>query len=186
MVAVGENVGVVRGEQIDLFSRPVSHSLHPIFLSAYLAIISRLSDLESDRQEWAYKVHSSRDSLDDRTQSRRPLGFLVCDSWTDNSGWGNLKSNGYTTSVKLARLGSSLKNQPNQFTNFFQNINSAILSLLKLVLFIELTIACWMYRVWKIGKATIGKITELALYTTMLLGIDTKKINLYEQAFLSK
>jgi hypothetical protein len=43
-----------------------------------------------------------------------------------------------------------------------------------------------MYRAWKIGKATIGKITELALYTTMLLGMDTKKINLYEQAFLSK
>jgi hypothetical protein len=36
------------------------------------------------------------------------------------------------------------------------------------------------------GEATSGKITELALYTTMLLGMDTKKINLYEQAFLSK
>ncbi len=79
MVAVGENVGVVRGEQIDLFSRPVSHSLHPIFLSAYLAIISRLSDLESYRLVRAHKVHSSRNSLDDRTRPQRPLGFLVCD-----------------------------------------------------------------------------------------------------------
>jgi hypothetical protein len=30
-----------------------------------------------------------------------------------------LKSNGYTTSVKLARLGSSFKNQPDGFTNVF-------------------------------------------------------------------
>jgi hypothetical protein len=41
-----------------------------------------------------------------------------------------------------------------------------------------------MYWIWTIGKATIGKITELALYTTMLLAMDTaRKINLYEQAF---
>jgi hypothetical protein len=61
------------------------------------------------------------------------------------------------------------------------NINSAILSLLNPALFFELTIACcWgMYRGWTIGEATVGKITELALYTTMLLGIDTaRKINL--------
>jgi hypothetical protein len=74
------------------------------------------------------------------------------------------------------------------FHNINSNINSAILSLLNLVLFLELTAACcWgMYRGWTIGKATIGKMIELALYTTMLLGMDTKKINLYEQAFLSK
>jgi hypothetical protein len=37
------------------------------------------------------------------------------------------------------------------------------------------------------GEATSGKITELALYTTMLWAMDTaKKINLYEQAFSSK
>jgi hypothetical protein len=36
-----------------------------------------------------------------------------------------------------------------------------------------------MYRGWTIGKATTGKIIELALYTTMLLGMDTaNKINL--------
>jgi hypothetical protein len=49
------------------------------------------------------------------------------------------------------------------------------------VLFIELTAACcWgIYQDWTIGKATIGKITELALYTTMLLAMDTaRNINL--------
>jgi hypothetical protein len=64
---------------------------------------------------------------------------------------------------------------------FLQNILSAILSGLNLVLFIELTATCcWgMYQAWTIGKATIGKIIELALYTTMLLGMDTaRKINL--------
>jgi hypothetical protein len=36
-----------------------------------------------------------------------------------------------------------------------------------------------MYQAWTMGEATSGKITELALYTTMLLGIDTaRKINL--------
>jgi len=67
------------------------------------------------------------------------------------------------------------------FHNINSNINSAILSVLKLVLFFELTTACCcgMYQAWTIGKATIGKIIELALYTTMLLGIDTvRKINL--------
>jgi len=79
------------------------------------------------------------------------------------------------------------------FITFLQNINSninrAIISVLNLVLFLELTAACcWgMYQGWTIGKATTGKITELGLYTTMLLGIDTaRKINLYEQAVSSK
>jgi hypothetical protein len=65
--------------------------------------------------------------------------------------------------------------------NINSNINSAILSVLNLVLFIELTIACcWeMYQAWTIYKATIGKITEPALYTTMLLAMDTaRKISL--------
>jgi hypothetical protein len=46
-----------------------------------------------------------------------------------------------------------------------------------LVLFIELTIACcWgIYQGLAIGKATIGKIIELALYTTMLLAMDTAR-----------
>jgi hypothetical protein len=36
-----------------------------------------------------------------------------------------------------------------------------------------------MYQGWTIGKATIGKIIELALYATMLLAMDTaRKINL--------
>ena len=66
---------------------------------------------------------------------------------------------------------------------FLQNINSnsAILSVLNLVLFIELTaVCCWgIYQVWTIGEAIIGKITELALYTTMLLGMNTaRNINL--------
>jgi len=56
------------------------------------------------------------------------------------------------------------------FHNINRNINSAILSLLNLLLFIELTAACCgkMYQA-TIGKATSGKITELALYTAMLL-----------------
>ncbi len=64
--------------------------------------------------------------------------------------------------------------------NINSNINSALLSLLNLVLFLELTAACCLgiYQAWTIGKATIGKITELALSTTMLLGMDTRKINL--------
>ena len=55
---------------------------------------------------------------------------------------------------------------------FLQNINSAILSVLNLVLLIELTVACcWgMYQAWTIGEATTGKITELALYAAMLFG----------------
>jgi hypothetical protein len=63
--------------------------------------------------------------------------------------------------------------------NIDSNINSAILSVLNLVLFIELTAACCLgiYQGWTIGKATIGKITEPALYTTMLLAMDTRKIN---------
>jgi hypothetical protein len=62
-----------------------------------------------------------------------------------------------------------------------QNINSAILSLLNLVLFIELTAACcWgNYQAWAMGEAISGKITELAFYTTMPLAMDTaRKINL--------
>jgi hypothetical protein len=45
-----------------------------------------------------------------------------------------------------------------------------------MVLFIELTAACCLgiYQGWMIGKATIGKITEPALYTTMLLAMDTR------------
>jgi hypothetical protein len=64
--------------------------------------------------------------------------------------------------------------------NINSNINSAILNLLNPVLFIELTAACCegIYQAWTMGKATIGKITKLALYTTMLLGMDTaRKIN---------
>jgi hypothetical protein len=59
---------------------------------------------------------------------------------------------------------------------FLQNINSAILSVLNLVLFIELTATCcWgMYQV-TIGKTTTGKIIELALYTRMLLSMDTAR-----------
>jgi len=52
---------------------------------------------------------------------------------------------------------------------------------LNLVLLLELTAACCLgiYQGWTSGKATIGKITEPALYTTMLLAMDTaRKINL--------
>jgi hypothetical protein len=65
--------------------------------------------------------------------------------------------------------------------NINSNINSAILSVLSLVLFIELTTACCLgiYQSWTLYKATTGKITELALYNTMLLAMDTaRKINL--------
>ncbi len=44
--------------------------------------------------------------------------------------------------------------------NINSNINSAILTLLNLGLFLELTAACCrgMYRGWTMGEATIGKI----------------------------
>jgi hypothetical protein len=61
--------------------------------------------------------------------------------------------------------------------NINSNINSTILSLFNLVLLIELTIACsWeIYQAWTMGKATSGKITELGLYPTMLLGMNTAR-----------
>jgi hypothetical protein len=61
--------------------------------------------------------------------------------------------------------------------NINSNINSAIISVLNLVLFIELTIACcWgIYQAWTMGEVTSGKITELALYTTMLRAMDTAR-----------
>ena len=83
MAAAGKDVGIVGVQQIDLLEWPVSHLMDFIFFSAYLTIISRLPHLASDRQERTHKVYSSRDSLDDRTQSQRPLDFLVCDSWDD-------------------------------------------------------------------------------------------------------
>ena len=87
-----------------------------------------------------------------------------------------MKSNGYTTSVNLAKLGVVLKINPIDSLTFLQNINSninsAIISLLNLVMFLELTAACCcgIYQAWTIGEATTGKITELALYTAMLFG----------------
>jgi len=79
--------------------------------------------------------------------------------------------------LSLLDWGVVLKINPMDSLTFLQNINSAIISVLNLVLFIELTAACcWgMYQAWTIGEATTGKITELALYTTMLLGIDTAR-----------
>jgi hypothetical protein len=58
------------------------------------------------------------------------------------------------------------------FQNINSNINSAIISVLNLVLFLELTAACcWgMYQAWMIGEATTGKITELALYNAVAYG----------------
>ncbi|MEG3959449.1 hypothetical protein [Microcoleus sp. herbarium2] len=49
--------------------------------------------------------------------------------------------------------------------NINSNINSTILSVLNLVLFLELTAACcWgIYQGWTIGKATTDKIIELGL-----------------------
>jgi hypothetical protein len=55
---------------------------------------------------------------------------------------------------------------------FFQNINSDIISILNGVLSVELAIAClWGVRhgFW-LGKATVGKITQLATITAMLFG----------------
>jgi hypothetical protein len=58
------------------------------------------------------------------------------------------------------------------FITFLQNINSNILNLWNLVLFVELTIACFCgaWQGWTLAEATTGKITELALYTAMLFG----------------
>jgi hypothetical protein len=59
-----------------------------------------------------------------------------------------------------------------QNININSNINSAILSLLNLVLFLELTAACcWgMYQALTMGEATRGKITELPLYNAVGYG----------------
>jgi hypothetical protein len=58
------------------------------------------------------------------------------------------------------------------FHNLNSNINSALLSVLNPVLFIELTIACcWgMYQGGTMGEATTGQITELALYNAVGYG----------------
>ena len=59
------------------------------------------------------------------------------------------------------------------FITFLQNTNnnilSAILNLLNLVLFVQLAIGCCrgIRRGWTIGEATTCKITELGLYTAM-------------------
>jgi hypothetical protein len=54
--------------------------------------------------------------------------------------------------------------------NINSNINSAIISVLNLVLFIEFTIACCrgMYRGWMIGEATVGKIFLLTTIAAIL------------------
>ena len=54
--------------------------------------------------------------------------------------------------------------------NINSNINSAILSVLNLVLLIELMAACcWgMYQGWTIGEATTGKIALLATIAAIL------------------
>jgi hypothetical protein len=54
--------------------------------------------------------------------------------------------------------------------NINSNINSAIISVLNLVLFLELTAACcWgMYQAWTIGEATIGKIALLGTIATIM------------------
>jgi hypothetical protein len=56
--------------------------------------------------------------------------------------------------------------------NINSNINSAIISVLNLVLFLELTAACCrgMYRAGTMGEATSGKITELGLCPTVGYG----------------
>ncbi|MCC3499439.1 MAG: hypothetical protein JGK03_15405 [Microcoleus sp. PH2017_25_DOB_D_A] len=60
------------------------------------------------------------------------------------------------------------------FINFLQNINSninsAIISVLNLVLFIELTAACCqgIYRGWAIGEATVGKIFLLTTIAAIM------------------
>jgi len=54
--------------------------------------------------------------------------------------------------------------------NINSNINSSILSLLNLVLFVELTIACFCgaWQGWWLGEATTGKITVLATITAIM------------------
>ncbi|MEG4350289.1 hypothetical protein QUA74_11155 [Microcoleus sp. LAD1_D3] len=54
--------------------------------------------------------------------------------------------------------------------NINSNINSAIISVLNLVLFIEFTIACCrgMYRGWTIGEATVGKIVLLTTIAAIM------------------
>jgi hypothetical protein len=54
--------------------------------------------------------------------------------------------------------------------NINSNINSAILSVLNLVLFVQLIVACCrgMYRGWTIGEATVGKIFLLTTIAAIM------------------
>ncbi|MEG4424915.1 MULTISPECIES: hypothetical protein [unclassified Microcoleus] len=54
--------------------------------------------------------------------------------------------------------------------NINSNINSAIISVLNLVLFVQLIVACCqgIYRGWTIGEATVGKIALLATIAAIM------------------
>jgi hypothetical protein len=54
--------------------------------------------------------------------------------------------------------------------NASSNINSSILSLLNLVLFVQLAVGCCrgMYRGWTIGEATAGKIALLTAIAAIM------------------
>ena len=53
---------------------------------------------------------------------------------------------------------------------FLQNINSSIISLLNLVLFLQLTAACCggIYRGWTIGEATTDRIDLVGTITAIM------------------
>jgi hypothetical protein len=76
--------------------------------------------------------------------------------------------------LSLLDWGVVLKLNPMNSLIFLQNIksniNSAIISVLNFVLFIEFTIACClgMYRGWTIGEATVGKIVLLTTIAAIL------------------
>jgi hypothetical protein len=77
----------------------------------------------------------------------------------------------------LLDWGVVLKINPMDSLTFLQNINSninsAIISVLNLVLFIELTIACCqgIYRGWTIGEATVGKIFLLTMIAAIMFRV---------------
>ena len=76
MAAAGKDVGIVRVQQIDLFERPVSHSLHSIFLSAspsFHACLTWRAIAKSDHTKYTAAEALGRSHIVPATP-----GFLTC------------------------------------------------------------------------------------------------------------
>ncbi|MEG4208125.1 hypothetical protein QUA20_29940 [Microcoleus sp. Pol7_A1] len=83
----GKDVSVVGVQQIDLFARPVSHSLHPIFLSAYLTIIHACLTLERSPSENTQNTQQQKLAWRAHTVPATPGFFnLLSSSWLTGRG----------------------------------------------------------------------------------------------------